>query len=401
MRRKIIPTLFCVLFAALLTVPTIAYLVFGENTENVLDEKRELAAWPERLSNDYFQRVETWYNDNTPYRMSLITFQKDKKQAYSAVYRDKLHPLISEWFTPAWYTDPDYQERVPGRMPYFAPIEDEKSVYGRNGWLFYTNEHNIDYFRANNPLSAEDMQQWKEWYQELDAICEARGIQLAVMLAPNKEQVYGEYVPSYYIEPKGKRAQVFCDYMKDSGVVYQYPLQTLLSEKANYPVYYQQDTHWNALGAYLSVVEMYKALELPYTPLSQVEIVEKEKVGGDLSNFCGYATKYTDYEVNYKPDVQVSCTGILNGKVEFFTSSAPTEKKIVVVSDSFRTAAKEFLAKDFAKATVLHTDQIEEEEVVKALSELGDGDVLFLMRGERYDAPLARAAARLADVMKN
>lgn len=401
MRKQFFPVLLSIIFISLLVIPTVLFFTIGENTDKALDEKRELTEFPTRLKNRYFSDLELWYNDHAPYRISLITFQKKLNQSYSASYRNNIHPIVSELLTPSWYKSRNYQNRSNAKLPFLAPIEDGNVSYGRDKWLFYLGDNSLGYYNGTNCLSEESMLERKIAFQELNSICNDKGIKLVIFSAPNKEQVYSEKMPSYYIDSEVKRELLFRDYMKDSGVLFLYPLEELITGKDNYETYYQQDTHWNYIGAYIGVTEIYKALGMPYVPLQDVEVIKTERIGGDLSNFCGYKSDYMDYSIPYKPDISVSIESYEDGRLERYFSSADTSARIVMVSDSFRSASKVFLTKDFTESTVLHQDQLEKDITVNALKELSEGDVLLLLRVERYDDGLFGAAKRIVEIMKS
>ncbi|MBR4472167.1 MAG: hypothetical protein IKS55_00870 [Oscillospiraceae bacterium] len=400
MKNKVSSITTSILFVVLLIVPTLLYFSVGENTENALNEKRELTELPVKLSNDYFAQLGSWYNDHAPYRITLITLQKKINQSYSATYRNKIHPLLSELFAPSWYKTAEYQKRTAGGLPYLAPIEESNVAYGRDNWLFYLGDNSVGYYNGTNLLSEEEKKERQTAFQELNNLCEKKGIKLVVFAAPNKEQVYSENMPSYYVYSEEKRELQFREFMKDSGVIFLYPLEELISGKEYYDTYYQQDTHWNYVGAYIGVSEIYKALNMPFFPIQEIEIEKTEKTGGDLSNFCGYKTDYEDYKVEYKPEITVSSESFENGNLEIYESSVPNNRKLVMISDSFRSASKGFLTKDFSKSIILHQKMLENEMTMNAVKELSDGDVLLLLRVERYDNGLFSCAKRLVEVFE-
>ncbi len=400
MRKQFFPILLSLIFIVLLVLPTILYFAIGENTDKVLDEKRELIEFPTKFSNKFFSDLELWYNDHAPYRISLITIQKELSQSYSALYRNSIHPFISELLTPLWYQSNEYQKRPESRLPFLAPLEDNLVTYGRDKWLFYLGDNSLEYYKGTNCLTEESMLERKRAFQELNSICKDKGVKLVIFFAPNKEQIYSEKMPSYYVESEKKRELLFRDYMKDSGVDFLYPKEELIAEKRNYDTYYQQDTHWNSVGAFIGVTEIYKKLGMTCIPLQDVKIEIIEKTGGDLSNFCGYKSTYTDYSIIYKPEISVSSKSYEKGYLEKYFSTADTSHKLVMISDSFRSACTTFLTKDFSESTIMHQNQLENEIAIDSIRKLSDGDVLLLLRVERYDSGLFNAAKRISEIMK-
>ena len=384
MQKKLSSLITVVLFLIMLTAPTLLYFTIGENTENALDEKRALAGMPECFHNAYLQDIEKWYNDHAPYRISLITFLLEQTQKYSAAYRSKIRPALSALMTPSWYNE-EYKQWAGIKEPYLAPMEDYLVNYGREDWLYYTGDNSIGFFTGSNLLDPEEMVKWGEAFQELQKCCEAKGIRLVYFVPPNKEQVYPEYMASYRIENLPKREEIINEYMQQKGLPFTYGLEVLKSHKTDRTIYYKQDSHWNEIGAFAATMKIYEMLGMPVTALEDIEVRNTEKTGGDLSNFCGYATTYPDYDVIYKPEVSYTFESYRDGYIEIFHSDSENEHNLVLIGDSMRNGNKDYLARDFRQSTILFRNYIEEPEVTEALLALKEGDVLLLQIGERHD----------------
>ena len=111
----------------------------------------------------------------------------------------------------------------------------------------------------------------------------------------------------------------------------------------------------------------------------------------------GYAVAYPSVGVSYKPEITTTLDEETlypkgNGSIRVMESDCPNARKIVLVGDSFRDAAVPFLPKEFSHAVSIHRDAITEPDALKAISELGEGDVLWLLAVERYDMGNAYAA---------
>jgi hypothetical protein len=377
------------------------WYTLGNNSKTGLDEKRTLADFPTGITNAYFSSIGTWYSDHTPYRNTLISFENKVSQYYETFYRTKINTLLSDIFIPSWYSSSEYQSEFGDGSAYLVPLVKDAAIYGRSDWLFYTGDNSIGYYQGTNILSEEDMAAWNSTYMQLNDACNKRGIKLVVMIAPNKEQVYSEYMPSYRIKTSEKREMVMNAYMQNnSNVTFLYPLNALLDAKSLYDTYYMQDTHWNNVGAYVGATVIYKALGMPVIPLEDVKVTETTKTGGDLSNFCGYSSTYTDYSLGYHPEINVNTKAIDGTSIEIFTSDSKNSRKAIVISDSFRTAIKQYLAKDFSTTTVTHRNDMNNPIIQESLGKLNEGDVVLLLAVERYDSPNLSAAKELIPMLQ-
>ena len=71
-----------------------------------------------------------------------------------------------------------------------------------------------------------------------------------------------------------------------------------------------------------------------------------------------------------------------------------------MLSDSFRTLSKGYLAVEFSRATIVHSGFLDNPIVPEAIQDLTDGDVLLLLRVERYDEDLIVTASKVIDILQ-
>lgn len=303
---------------------------------------------------------------------------------------------------------------------------------GLHDWYFYTGNDSIAYFQGDNVLTEEEAKDWADTYEELYRLCEKKGINVVYLLPPNKEQVYGEYMPSgvTVVEDSAKRQPQFVEYLKKtkSPIKYIYPLSQLKSAKILYETYLQQDTHWNSIGGFIGAMQVYSAIGMPTTGIQNVEVGIGETAGGDLVSLgVGPATAYASYSVNYKPEINVRQTYMFsnnvvggneypNGELRIYESDANTSRKALIIGDSFRHAIAPYIAKDYSKVTMAHRgdfytvssfEQGEDGEVKEsgrmviqeALRELEAGDLLLIMAVERLDWDNVNATRMVIDFM--
>ncbi len=293
---------------------------------------------------------------------------------------------------------------------YLAPEYQGGAIFGRRDWLFYSGDDSEGYFRGTNLLGTDEMSSWKNKFEQLDNVCKSRGIELVILVAPNKEQMYPEYMPTYQIASQTKRQDAFLAYMKaESSVKYLYPKSELETTKIFYDVFYKQDTHWNQLGGFTGAMAVYRALGVQATNVFELDVTESTRKGGDLSNFSGYSTTYRDWKISYKNDIASSVeyyeNHVTSSNTELSQFTTPgamlKDKKIVVLGDSFRHAMSGIISKDFGKSTFAHRKELDysTEVVISALRELSAGDVLLLTCVERYDGQLIHAADQLIAVL--
>ena len=331
-------------------------------------------------------------------------------------------------------TDVALRTGVPGFYTDRKYITYSGSGYkGMHGWYFYSGSDSITYLQGDNVLSEKEMAEWNRSFTDLKEQCDVRGINLVILVCPNKEQVYQEYLPlgiDLSRSDDQKRASVMAEYMKaNSKVKYVYPLREMKTAKILYETYLQQDTHWNAVGGFVAAMQVYKAIGMPTTGLQNVEVIEHDHTGGDLVGLgVGPSLTYKSYSVNYKPEITErvlkyysnNVTGgneTPNDELKIYVSDSPNRHKAVIVGDSFRHSLGAFIAKDFAKVTQAHrgdlytySNYVKDGEtgeispsgelvLQNAIRELSSGDLLIIMAVERYDADNEKIAWEISRLM--
>lgn len=281
---------------------------------------------------------------------------------------------------------------------YFPPkLAGDYVVFGRYNWLFYRGNSTLSYYRGMNILPDQEMAGYLEVLQQLQDVCDNKGIRLCFMVIPNKEEVYAEYMPTYQIADTFKRDQRFAAYVaENSNINFLYPLEELKAGKVCYDTYYQFDSHWNNAGGFLGAQALYKALDMPVTGFTDWNI--KETVGtptgliatGGLDP-AAYPEDH-DYAIDYKPEVQlinvegeksILCsTGIYRA-----WSDCGNDRKLVFLGDSFRIAMLPYLERDFAEICVAHRD-----EKQKIKQDIKEADVLVVSAVERFDKEIFESA---------
>ena len=90
---------------------------------------------------------------------------------------------------------------------------------------------------------------------------ESRGIPFLMMIPPNKEGVYREYMPDCYERVwDGNRPAQLEEYLREhSGITVLDPREYFNTNR-DYTWYYKTDTHWNFAGGYVGSQMIIEAL---------------------------------------------------------------------------------------------------------------------------------------------
>lgn len=393
------------IFTGMLILPTLLWYgirVFSPQTYQKLDydlgEKTEVEFPEEFHIENYTQQLEAFYDDNAPFRSTLISWQQKLSGSLERVYGNHLQGPLTRLIYGADSGD------------FLAPqIVGNTVLLGRDNWLFYTGDDSISYYRGTNVLEQDQMAIYLELMVQLHALCDEKGIQLQFLILPNKEQVYSQYMPSYVIEDTYRRTDRFVDYVREhSNVPLIYPLQELQQAGAHWQTYHQYDTHWNHAGAYIGTQALYKALGLPATDLQNLDVSRCAATTSDLLILGGLdASRYPaeqDYAIDYKPEVTLTeIQGDLQPmSIYSARSDCGNDTNFVMIGDSFRCFMIDYLTKDFSRSVITYRETSDNQtdypqEVVESIR---NADILVMEAVERYDSKLFPAIEKVIEILQ-
>lgn len=245
-----------------------------------------------------------------------------------------------------------YSRTVSGEIP------SNQVIFGKDNWLFYKGEESINDYEGTNSYSDGEMQQMLNSVLKVQNTLAEHGIQFALLVPPNKERVYYEYMPKNYKHAEQSRTDKLLKYLYENGVNVISSKSELIEAKKDYQVYYSYDTHWNQLGAYIGTrrvlsswgidIPELKDRNIARQPLSECD---NKSAGDDLAGMIGMRKKYCD-------EIEYSIEG--NAHVDFDnlncteTQNAKRDEVLLLIGDSFRVAMAPTLAAEFKTVYIVH-----------------------------------------------
>ena len=158
--------------------------MFGFDRAFLLEENRNLAAWPDMKPDRatlgaLSGRFEAYFNDHFGFRKRLIH--------WLAVAKVKVLGVTS------------------------TPVV----ILGSNGWLYFGSESALSSYRALRPFSLEQLEAYHQIIEARRDWLAVRGIPYVLIILPNKDTIYPEFMPAAYneVNPKSRLDQLL-DYMK-------------------------------------------------------------------------------------------------------------------------------------------------------------------------------------------
>ena len=321
---------------------------------DTLLEQRALATLPpfDRhavLTHAYFAGLDAWCDDHFRFRNQLIVM--NSLIQYRLMHKSILPDLV---------------------------------ITGHRPWLFYGGDSVLADIQRWQPLSPVQLDDIHAHVADLAAWCRHQGIDLVLVMPPNKESIYTDQLPGYLhaqLASPSHADQILGRLALDPEIT-TLDLRPVLARARSWQrLYSYSDTHWNDCGAYVADIAL---LDLLRTRLSlAVRVPSLEGVqtswstqdGGDLAHMLGlggllHATSEVDSpwrvisedQPAFTPApprtaVQLVASPIAARRpglvITQFTTPDARLPSAYVIHDSFMEALGPFLRESFRQTTFL------------------------------------------------
>lgn len=128
----------------------------------------------------------------------------------------------------------------------------DQVVAGRDGWLFYAADGGLSDWTQAEPFTPDELAVWRETLVRRRAFLQARGIRFLFVVAPDKQMIYPEFMPSAIQRLRADyRADQLIAYMRATTPDFEMLdlRPSLRAAKPSELLYHRYDTHWNDRGA--------------------------------------------------------------------------------------------------------------------------------------------------------
>ncbi|MCR4695158.1 MAG: hypothetical protein K5773_07565 [Pseudobutyrivibrio sp.] len=382
-------------------------------------EKRELTEidWKNLLNTG--ESISGFIDDRIPFRYSFISLYKAGVDKLENVYQLGADAIGQKFYKPETkmkstqvmeeasktvigiIKGQEEAEAAARDANYFALRTYQDVIIARDGWLFLYGENEYDCFVGNNILTEEEKAHYADLVNQLYDLCQAKGKELYIYIAPNKSQVYYQYMPTVEIVNGYKREQQLYAYMQEySKAPYIYPLLEEMTAANYYQVYYKYDSHWNHLGGLYGANALYQAMGIEQTEPAAWITGTADADKYELYTYMGIPDdKVThddlEYIVDYRPEVTVAGMEDPEAMIVHTESDGANNKRLCLIGDSFRVNMDPYLAKDFTNCTFVHRDYMSEVK-----PDIINSDVIVIEAVERYDYEAFNTVQRVINILK-
>ncbi|WP_420266273.1 alginate O-acetyltransferase AlgX-related protein [Candidatus Magnetominusculus dajiuhuensis] len=262
-----------------------------------------------------------------------------------------------------------------------SPIP-EQVIFGRDGWLYMTALKTLEDYRGNAPFTQDELLRIRRVLLARQRWLRDRGINYYLLIPPNKETIYPEYLPDY-INKVGNMTRIdqIIGLMDNPTFNIIDLRDTLINAKHKGRLYFKTDTHWNSYGAFWGYQKIISTLGKDYPRLvpmdiSGFKVSHSVKSGGDLYRLLSVSDLYTDDKMDFKPLSLYKSRDAVPGDYintyrnpenplivkEVNDSGLP---KIVVFRDSFFMHPLSFFAEHFRRSVYVWTREFDTDIIEK------------------------------------
>jgi len=324
----------------------------GEGTEN-----RRLAEFPVfswKTVSSYPSQIEMYINDHLPFRSRMV----------------ELNSMIDYYL--------------------LNTSSSSRVVKGKDDWLFYNDVRDGDPmsdYTGRKLYSEKDLRTIARNMEMTKDNLEAQGTKFVLLIAPNRERVYSEYIPSYYGKPaKENILKQVVDYLRENtDVIVLNPYDALMEYKSKHPdciLYRKTDTHWNDLGGFIATQELLDAVGKRFDE-NVMSINGRDDTPGDMADMLNLRNVIETGRTYFVTGFEHKNTTVV-GKEDFhahfeYKSPDAVNGSILVNRDSFTSAMRPFIKEAFK-----HSDMLHRHSFTNGVVEQEKPNVYVLELVERY-----------------
>ena len=353
-----------VAFVALIFGPSVAWMFCSGAMGEDDSENRKLAEMPAfdiSQIEKYPEQFDKFYDDHTPFR-------KMAKDVWTEINYKVFGDSTTEDVTIGKNNGKDASEA----WLFYSETDDNSPVRGVQGLMEEYPDSTLKRVSSNIKETTEQL--------------EKRGKKYYFFVAPNKENIYREYLPdSVGIFDDKSREEKLIDKLKIDNENVIYAKEEVMKAKEIGQLYYKHDTHWNDLGAFYGFKALMQKIEPEFKNFEyELKFSEPHADNRDLARFLGIRNYFVDADaiVEYRKDsvVKVDVEEKDGKKTKIATNNNPAiNKTVMIIGDSYSWAMVPYLQKTFHKVVNMERDVYK-----KSFIDRYDPDIIVVEAVERY-----------------
>lgn len=311
---------YLIFIIACIAVCLLPFIGMAVRPTTVSTENKAMAVFPELKTEDgtwnlnFFREFEDYFNEHFAFRNELV------------------------------YADAKIQTSV------FQVSNVDTVTYGKDGWLYYSSTSGD--FLGTDRMSERQIYNVAHNLSLVSKYVEEKGSDFVLAVPPNKNTLYGEYMPYYdsYIADPVHNVDMLAPKLQEAGVPYADLPELFRNEEEI--LYLKRDSHWNMKGAVMAYNCIMDTLGYAHTDYSDSTVSRTKDEDGDLNRML--YTFYGEKEFNYRYDTEQEYTYVNDTEsvedVWIETEGGSGNKTLLMFRDSFGNTLIPLIADQFEKA---------------------------------------------------
>lgn len=252
----------------------------------------------------------------------------------------------------------------------FSTSPNTAVVLGKEGWLYYNLRDN-SIFKYKKKLTEKDLKQRFEQIKYRKEFLSGQGIQYFVVIAPEKQSIYPEYLPEYLqrLNENSNYDQII-EYLARNSLDINIDLKKALIKEKHKGVYFKSDTHWTNYGAFVAYQEIIIKIGMYYPELKPMLLNDFDFVdieyAGDLTHMLGMEEYFKEKTHTLNPKNNRTAKirevdnieGLVSKGLVLSECNSCSNVTIVIIGDSFMERLIPFIAEKFSKGVYINRAKI-------------------------------------------
>lgn len=264
-----------------------------------------------------------------------------------------------------------------------SSVQSNKTIMGRENWLFYNdkNDQIFDSYSHRDTLAENEVLDYFIEWEKRWQLNQMNRREYIKVCWPNKASIYPEHL-SWGMSKNVLKSSSRIEQIQKINENRKTPLpmfsltSSMIEHKNNGVLYFKNDSHWNALGAYYAYSDFLskfeEILQVKAIPLNKFHQKETRTNSGDLLIMQGVDSlsfmeeKYTELDYPYQWE-EIESVNLPENTLTSINSNAESPLELLIFRDSFCKRLIPMISEHFSKVTYVWHDYNQEiVERVKA-----------------------------------
>ena len=310
--KKTLSLLFAALFLALCLIPSLGLLITGGSgaaANQVLAPKPVLLKSDGSLNTAWLEDLSRYVNDRFSLRQEAVTL-------WARLNAGLLHSSVTD-----------------------------QVILGRFDLLYYA--PTVPDYTRSNPMTERELWCAARRLWLLQEYAEAQGGQFLFTVAPNKNQLYPEGMPTLAVADGPTNTEALYRKLDEMGIAH-LDLHAIFRAADPERLYFNTDSHWNSRGAALAADAILHALGRESAYFSGPFTSGTHK--GDLYEMLYPTGTETEPDPVFAPGFSFEASSTNPDSISISTKSAAGEGTLLMYRDSFGRSLYPYLAEAYGEA---------------------------------------------------